>query len=231
MSLWNAPEEDAPRRLADLRVSYDAGVLDETHLASTPLAQFQAWFDEALAVSLPEPNAMVVATADGQPSARSVLLKECDHRGFVFFTNLGSRKSRELIANPAASCVFPWYAMHRQVIVVGRAEQVPRDESAAYFASRPHGSRLGAWASAQSSVIDGRAGIEQRYAELQAEYPEGTDVPLPDFWGGWVIRPETVEFWQGRESRLHDRLRFRRISDGNADLGVQRDWVIERLSP
>lgn len=233
MSLWNAPDGDAPRRLADLRVSYDAGVLDETHLAETPLAQFQAWFDAALAVSLPEPNAMVVATAnaDGQPSARTVLLKECDSRGFVFYTNLGSRKSSELLANAGASCVFPWYAMHRQVVVVGRAEQVPRSESAAYFASRPHGSRLGAWASAQSSVIDGRAGIEQRYADLQGEYPEGTDVPLPDFWGGWVIRPESIEFWQGRESRLHDRLRFRRVVNGNADLGARGDWVVERLSP
>lgn len=233
MSLWTPPPDDSPRRLADLRVSYDAGVLDEGHLRDTPLAQFGAWFDDAVAVSLPEPNAMVVATADsdGQPSARTVLLKQADARGFVFYTNLGSRKSQELAANPRASCVFPWFAMHRQVVVVGRVEEIDRGEAGEYFASRPHGSRLGAWASRQSSVIDGRAGIEQRYADLQAEYPAGSDVPLPDFWGGWLVRPESVEFWQGRESRLHDRLRFRALDEGSADLGDATAWQVERLSP
>jgi pyridoxamine 5'-phosphate oxidase len=233
MSLWTPPPDDSPSRLADLRVSYDAGALDESHLHPTPLAQFRSWFDEAVGVGLPEPNAMVVATAapDGQPSARTVLLKDVDARGFVFYTNLGSRKSLELAANPGASCVFPWFAMHRQVVVVGRVEQVGRDEALEYFASRPHGSRLGAWASRQSSVIDGREGIEQRYADLQREYPEGADVPLPDFWGGWLVRPQSVEFWQGRESRLHDRLRFRAVDDGPADLGDASAWQVERLSP
>lgn len=231
MSLWSPPPGDSPQRLADLRVSYDAGVLDEAHLEPTPLAQFQSWFADALTAGLPEPNAMVVATAspDGQPSARTVLLKDADSRGFVFYTNYGSRKSTELAANPGASCVFPWFAMHRQVVVVGRAEQVPRDEAAAYFASRPHGSRLGAWSSRQSTVLDGRAELEAGYARLQEEYPEGTDVPLPEFWGGWLVRPESVEFWQGRESRLHDRLRFRGAV--GADLDDPDAWTVERLSP
>jgi pyridoxamine 5'-phosphate oxidase len=233
MSLWTPPPDESPRRLADLRVSYDAGTLDEGHFRDTPLAQFRSWFDDAVAVALPEPNAMIVATADpdGQPSARTVLLKDADARGFVFYTNLGSRKSRELAANPRASCVFPWFAMHRQVVVVGRAEQVDRAEAGEYFASRPHGSRLGAWASRQSTVIDGRAEVEQRYADLQVQYPEGTDVPLPDFWGGWLVRPESVEFWQGRESRLHDRLRFRAVGNGPALMDDPAAWQVERLSP
>jgi pyridoxamine 5'-phosphate oxidase len=233
MSLWTPPPDDSPRRLADLRVSYDAGVLDKSHLHATPLEQFGAWFDDAVAVQLPEPNAMIVATAgpDGQPSARTVLLKDADTRGFVFYTNLDSRKSRELAANPRASCVFPWFAMHRQVVIVGRVAAIERGEAGEYFASRPHGSRLGAWASRQSTVIDGRAEIEQRYADLREQYPEGADVPLPDFWGGWLVRPESVEFWQGRESRLHDRLRFRAVAEGPGDLGDPAAWQVERLSP
>ena len=231
MSLWTPPPGDSPRRLADLRVSYDAGVLVEEDLLPTPLEQFRAWFDEAVGVGLPEPNAMIVATAsvDAQPSARTVLLKDVDPRGFVFYTNYGSRKSRELDANPGASCVFPWFAMHRQVVVVGRAERIPRDEAAEYFASRPHGSRLGAWSSRQSTVLDGRAVLDATYADLREQYPEGSEVPLPEFWGGWLVRPESVEFWQGRESRLHDRLRF------HGDVGVALDdpgaWTVERLSP
>ena len=233
MSLWTPPPSDSPRRLADLRVSYDAGVLLEQDLRPTPLDQFRSWFDDAVAVGLPEPNAMVVATAstDGQPSARTVLLKDVDPRGFVFYTNYGSRKSRELDANPGASCVFPWFAMHRQVVVVGRAERVPREEAAEYFASRPHGSRLGAWSSRQSTVLDGRDALDGEYERLREEYPEGADVPLPDFWGGWLVRPESVEFWQGRESRLHDRLRFRAVAGPASDLGDPAHWEVERLSP
>lgn len=231
MSLWSPPPGDSPQRLADLRVTYDAGVLDEEHLAVTPLAQFRAWLADALEAGLPEPNAMIVATVGGedQPSARTVLLKDADSRGFVFYTNYGSRKSRELADRPGASCVFPWFAMHRQVVVVGRAERIPREEAAAYFSSRPHGSRLGAWASRQSTVIDGRAGIEAEFARLREAYPEGSDVPLPDFWGGWLVRPESVEFWQGRESRLHDRLRYRAAV--GAALDDPSAWTVERLSP
>ena len=229
MSLWSPPPEDAPRRLADLRVSYDAGTLVEGDLLATPLAQFGAWFDEALRVGLPEPNAMIVATAvDDVPSARTVLLKEADARGFAFYTNLGSRKGRELAANPRASLVFPWFAMHRQVVVVGDVTPVPREEAAAYFASRPLGSRLGAWASRQSEIIEGRDVLDARYAEVAERF--GDDVPLPEFWGGRLVRPVTVEFWQGRESRLHDRLRFRRVTSA-ARLDDAAGWVVERLSP
>ena len=215
--------------MAELRVSYDAGTLLEDDLAASPLEQFHAWFDEAVAAGLPEPNAMIVATAseDAQPSARTVLLKDSDPRGFTFYTNYGSRKSDDLSENPGVSCVFPWFAMHRQVVVVGRASRVSRDEADAYFQSRPYGSRLGAWASRQSTVIDGRTALEAEYERLQAEYPKGSDIPIPEFWGGWLIRPESVEFWQGRESRLHDRLRY----VGAGALDDPAAWTVERLSP
>ena len=231
MSLWNPPPDDSIARLADMRVTYDAGTLDEATVESTPLAQFHRWFADAVAAGLPEPNAMVLATADAsaQPSARTVLLKEADTRGFVFFTNYGSRKGRELTSNPQASCVFPWFAMHRQVVVVGSVEKVSHEEIAEYFRSRPHGSRLGAWASRQSTVIDGRASLEAEYERLQATYPEGSEIPVPDFWGGWLIRPVSVEFWQGRPSRLHDRLRFR--AESSVALDDKHGWTLERLSP
>jgi len=216
--------------VADLRVTYAEGTLSPQDLASNPLAQFRSWFEEAVASDLVvEPNAMVLATAgaDGHPSSRTVLLKGADERGFSFFTNLGSRKSRELRANPHASVTFPWFAMHRQVVVVGDVEELGRDEVLTYFRSRPHESQLGAWVSAQSTVIESREVLDQHWHELHEQYPPGTEVPLPDFWGGWLIRPETVEFWQGRPSRLHDRLRYR----GTGLLSDAASWTVERLAP
>ena len=222
---------DEPTRIADLRVTYDTGALEPGDLPTAPLPAFRGWFDAALAAGLPEPNAMTLATAtaDGTPSARTVLLKDADARGFVCYTNLTSTKGRELAENPQASLVFPWFAMHRQVVVAGSVEPVPREEAEAYFHSRPRGSQLGAWASRQSSVIPDRSVLEDRYLALVERFGDGP-VPLPEFWGGWLIRPRTVEFWQGRPSRLHDRLRFRALSAG-ASMDDPSAWLLERLSP
>ncbi len=197
--------------------------MDEADLAADPIVQFGRWFKEAEAAELIEPSAMTLATAaaDGRPSARMVLLKGFDQRGFVFYTNYGSRKAGELGADAAAALVFWWPPLERQVRVEGRVERVSREESEAYFRTRPLGSRLGAWASAQSEVIPGRAVLEERLERLSARYADG-NVPLPPFWGGYRVRPDTIEFWQHQPNRLHDRLRYRR--DGGA-------WVIERLSP
>jgi pyridoxamine 5'-phosphate oxidase len=215
--------------LAAMRLSYDRGTLVEADLASDPLSQFRLWFSEAVSGGIVEPNAMVLSTVsdEGMPSARTVLLKDVDSRGFAFFTNLRSRKGRDLEATRRAACVFPWLPLHRQVVVEGNVIAVPRDEAEAYFSSRPHGSQIGAWASRQSEVIRDRATIDELYAAALERFP--ADVPLPDFWGGWIIVPESVEFWQGRESRLHDRLRFRRIGEGGLDDAAS--WVVERLSP
>jgi len=212
-----------PEALAAMRRGYREHGLEEKEVALDPFAQFGQWFADAVDLGLVEPNAMVLATADaaGRPTARTVLLKAYDERGFVFFTNYDSRKGRELAVNPQASLVFPWHAMRRQVVVAGTASRLPADESAAYFRSRPYDSQLGAWASHQSEVIPSRERLDERYAALAARWPEGA-VPVPDFWGGFLVVPETVELWQGRSSRLHDRLQYRRAAHG---------WVIERLSP
>jgi pyridoxamine 5'-phosphate oxidase len=215
--------------LRAMRLTYDRGTLVEADLAADPLSQFRRWFADAVDEGITEPNAMVLSTvsAEGIPSARTVLLKEADARGFAFFTNLRSRKGRDLEVTRRAACVFPWLPLHRQVVITGTTVEVPRDEAAAYFTSRPHGSQLGAWASRQSEVIEDRAVLEERHAELLERFP--SEVPLPDFWGGWIVVPESVEFWQGRDSRLHDRLRFRRIGGGGLD--DAGSWAVERLSP
>ena len=198
--------------------------LNETMVADDPLGQFTAWMAEAVAVLLPEPTAMVLATvsASGRPRARTVLLKAYDSGGFTFYTNRTSRKGTDLAAVPRACLLFPWHAIQRQVIIEGPVSALSAEESEPYFHSRPHGSQVGAWASRQSSVIASRRELDDRFAELERRWPDGTDVPMPDFWGGYRVIPEVLEFWQGRANRLHDRLRYRRDRDR---------WLIERLSP
>lgn len=210
--------------LADLRKDYSLAGLSEKDLARDPFRQFDKWFQEAQAARIVEPNAMTLATTsrDGRPAARTVLLKGVDGRGFVFFTNYESRKGRELDAVPRATLLFPWLAMERQVTVEGPVTKVSREESEAYFQSRPLPSQLAAWASSQSSVISGRKVLEDAMKEMEKKYA-GQTVPTPPHWGGFRVSPETVEFWQGRRSRLHDRLRYRRGGDGG--------WIVERLAP
>ena len=210
---------------ADLRKFYEDARLSENDLAEDPLSQFDAWFADAVGAELPEPNAMILATvtADGTPSTRTVLLKGYGPEDFRFFTNHGSRKARAIAGNPHVSLLFPWHPVHRQVIVEGIAERISRAESAAYFRTRPHGSQLGAWASERQSAVVTREELESRYAELARRWPD--EVPLPDFWGGYRVVPTSVEFWQGRPNRMHDRLRYRR-STTESD-----KWVVERLSP
>ena len=211
--------------LADLRKDYNLAGLLEKDLAKDPFRQFERWFQEAEAAKLVEPNAMTLATvgADGRPSARTVLLKGVDGRGFVFYSNYESRKGRELVNIPRAALVFPWLALERQVIVEGAVTRITREETEAYFHSRPRASQLGAWVSQQSSIINGRAVLEDAMKALEAKYA-GREVPLPPAWGGYRVAPDTVEFWQGRRSRLHDRLRFRRE-------GKTGEWTVERLAP
>lgn len=217
--------------VAALRVAYEDAPFDEVGLAATPLAQFTAWLAEAVAAEVPEPNAMVLATATpgAHPSARCVLLKGVDARGFSFFTNLESRKSGELGANPSVALVFPWIAIRRQVVVTGAVELVPREEVDTYWLTRPLGSRLGAWASPQSRVVASRAELDARYADVIDRFGSD-DVPTPPHWGGWLVRPSSVEFWQGRSSRLHDRLRFAAAGPGAA-LDDPAAWRVERLAP
>jgi len=220
-----------PDRLAALRRRYDRPPLSGSDLGPDPIAAFARWFGEAVDASaeglVTEANAVVVATADadGTPSARTVLLKAYDERGFVFYTNYTSAKGRDLDVNPRAALLFPWHAIDRQVRVSGAAEHVSRAESDAYFRSRPRASQIGAWASRQSTAVRDRAELDDRFVELSARWPEGVDVPVPEFWGGVRVVPTEIEFWQGRPDRLHDRLRYRRASV--ADTG----WLLDRLAP
>lgn len=210
--------------LADMRKDYGLAGLVETDLAKNPFRQFEQWFAEAEAAKITEPNAMTLATADrtGRPSARTVLLKACDGRGFVFYTNYESHKGRDLAENPQATLLFAWVPMERQVIIAGPITRVAREEAEVYFHSRPRRSQLAAWASAQSTLVASRAVLEESYQAIERKY-EGREVPLPPQWGGYRLNPATVEFWQGRRSRLHDRLRYRRDQAG--------EWVFERLAP
>ena len=207
-----------------MRRRYEQGGLSEQTLAATWLDQLRAWFDEAVACErIVEPNAIQLATVDaaGRPAVRTVLVKAMDERGIVFYTNYESAKARDLAHRPYAAAVFAWLPLERQARLAGPVEKVSRTETEAYFASRQRGSQLGAWASAQSSVVSSRAELEAAVAAIEGRFA-GQDVPAPPNWGGYLLRPETVEFWQGRPDRLHDRLRFRRDDAG---------WVVERLAP
>jgi pyridoxamine 5'-phosphate oxidase len=215
-------EQDAVD-LASLRAEYQLSGLDEADLAPDPVTMFSQWFDDVRSAGVLEPNAMVLATASpqGVPSARTVLLKGLTTQGFVFYTNHESRKGRELAANPHCSLVFGWYELQRQVRVEGTAQRVPRAETEAYFASRPRGSQLGAWASPQSTVVASRTALDTSYDEVAERFADG-DVPPPPHWGGYVVTPLRVEFWQGRRSRMHDRLEYLRDGVG---------WTTRRLAP
>jgi pyridoxamine 5'-phosphate oxidase len=209
--------------LADLRKNYSLGSLDIADVDPNPFRQFDTWFKQAVDAQLPEPNTMTLATVDerGRPSARIVLIKGVDERGFVFFTNYESRKGRELAQNPYASLLFYWIELERQVRIEGSVAKTSAEESDLYFASRPLGSRIGAWASEQSKVIESRAFLEAREREFSAQY--GDSPPRPPHWGGYRLIPDAIEFWQGRPSRLHDRMRYTRTGSD--------DWTIDRLSP
>jgi pyridoxamine 5'-phosphate oxidase len=211
------------KSIADLRREYARARLDESTVSADPLTEFARWFEEAVQAKVMEPNAMTLATAtpDGNPSARIVLLKGFDERGFVFFTDYRSQKGAELERNPAAALVFYWPELERQVRITGRASVVGREESEAYFQTRPRASRISAWVSHQSQPIRNRKELDERVPEIDGLYP-GEDVPLPPYWGGFRLAPLAIEFWQGRTSRLHDRIRYVRES---------QKWKIERLSP
>ena len=210
--------------LADLRREYVQAGLSEGDLHHDPLEQFQKWFQQSFDAGVLEPNAGVLATANakGRPSARTVLLKGVDARGFTFFTNYESRKARDLSESPQAAFVFPWLALERQVIVSGAVSPLSREESEAYYRIRPRGNRLGAWVSKQSAVIASRSSLEERLHQLETQYP-GDEIPMPPNWGGYLLTPDEIEFWQGRPNRLHDRLRYVKSETGH--------WRVERLAP
>ncbi|MDB4260574.1 pyridoxamine 5'-phosphate oxidase [Porticoccaceae bacterium] len=212
--------------LQDNRREYDYGKLTRESLSASPFDQFKLWMEQAIEAGIQDPTAMSVATvsAEGKPWQRMVLLKDFDQRGFVFYTNLGSRKAKEIDANAQVSLHFPWLQLDRQVIVGGRAERLSTVDVMKYFLSRPKGSQLAAWASKQSSRINSRQALETQFAQIKEKFAEG-EIPLPDFWGGFRVVPEEIEFWQGGEMRLHDRFSYSRSEDNNDD------WDVSRLSP
>ncbi len=213
----------------DLRISYDLGVLTQDMLATDPIAQFGIWFDQARDSRILEPNAMVVGTVgldeqgNARPASRTVLLKDFSGSGFSFFTNLESAKSTDIAANPNVTLLFPWYELHRQVIISGRTRRVPRDLVQEYFHSRPRQSQLGAWASRQSTRLESREMLDAQFAECEVRFAGLEVIPVPEFWGGWQVVPHRIEFWQGRESRLHDRFVYELQNDAS--------WYRTRLSP
>lgn len=209
--------------VANLRQEYSKSALDLDSVAPSPINQFRTWFNEAIKSEILEPNAMVVGTVDNnnQPMQRTVLLKAFDEKGLVFYTNYGSRKAAQISDNPRTSLLFPWYGLERQVAVTGVAEKISKAESLAYFTSRPFGSRLGAWVSQQSKVISSRSILEMKLEEMKQKFKDG-QIPLPDFWGGFRVVPDSFEFWQGRPNRLHDRIFYKKEND---------QWNISRMSP
>jgi pyridoxamine 5'-phosphate oxidase len=213
---------DSTQWFESLRVSYEQGELNESDINHNPLDQFNKWLEEAIKNQVPEPNAMVLATVnkDGQPGARNVLLKSADDNGFIFFSNKHSDKATDLKQNPNCTLLFSWLSQHRQVIVKGKAEEISKEESNTYFQTRPYGSRISAWVSEQSQVIKNREELEIKVKEVMDKYPE--NVPMPNHWGGYLVKPESIEFWQGRPSRLHDRIRFTKKAN---------TWAIERIAP
>lgn len=210
--------------ISSFRNEYLKGTLHRKDLDPVPMAQFEKWFKQAVDVGIPEPNAISLATVDelGHPSLRTVLVKYFDERGFVFFTNYESRKAREMAQNDQVSIMFPWLTLERQVIVCGKVSKVSKAESLKYFLTRPKNSQLGAWVSQQSSVISSRKLLEMKLAELKRKFSAGS-IPLPSFWGGYRVEPQTIEFWQGGPGRVHDRLQYTRQEDNS--------WIIERLAP